>query len=86
MPLNLSTVLQIYKIYPAPLTDRRAGTMDCGDIALAYAAEICYGYSPSKASFEQKLMRIHLHLCLSDGTVVPFPKMLGDQETNTTSN
>ena len=92
MPLNLSTALQICKIYPAPhdrstlrlkklSVQQQAGTMDCGLFALAYAAEICYGYSPSKASFEQKKMRTHLHRCLSDGIIVPFPKIPGDQET-----
>ena len=91
MPLNLSTVLQICKIYPAPCNEstlqlkrlsvqQQDGTKDCGLFSIAYASEICYGFSVSKASFDQKRMRPHLHRCLSEGTIVPFPKIFCDQE------
>ena len=88
MSLNLPTVLQICKIYSIPKqaslklkklpVQQQNGAVDCGLFAVAYAVEVCYGYSPSVVSFDQRKMRTHLHQCLSKGMIVPFPKMCRD--------
>lgn len=87
MPLNLSTVLQIAKIYSVPTdqsvleiqklsVQQQHGTIDCGLFSIAFAVEICLGRNPQYASFDQKKMREHLFTCFRNGAITAFPKRL----------
>ena len=87
MSVNLPTVLQICKIYSIPKqtlklrkppAKQQNGAVDCGLFDVAYAVEVCYGYSLCVVSFDQRKMRTHLHQCLSKRMIVPFPKMCCD--------
>ena len=86
MPLNLSTVLQIAKIYSVPTdqsvleiqklsVQQQHGTIDCGLFSIAFAVEMCLGHNPQYASFDQKKMREHLYTCFRNGVITSFPSM-----------
>ena len=86
MPLNLSTILQISKIYSVSTgqsvleikklsVQQQRGTLDCGLFSVAFAVEICLGRNPQHASFEQKKMREHLYTCLNNKVFTAFPTM-----------
>ena len=89
MTLNLSTVLQIAKIYSVPTdqsvieiqklsVQQQHGTLDCGLFSIAFAVEICLGHIPQYASFNQK-MREHLYTCLRNGVITSFQKMSSNE-------
>ena len=48
---------------------------NCGPFAIAYAAEILDGRSPSEAVFDVNKMREHLITCLEMQRLTPFPKV-----------
>ena len=48
---------------------------NCGPFAIAYAAEILDGRSPSEALFDVNKMREHLITCLEMQRLTPFPKV-----------
>ena len=90
MPLNLSTVLQIARIYSVPTdqsfleiqklsVQQQHGTLDCGLFCIAFAVEMCLGHNPQYASFDQKKMREHLYTCFINGVITSFPKMLSSE-------
>lgn len=92
MSLNLSTVLQIAKIYSVPTHSHQSvleiqkmsvqqqhGTIDCGLFSIAFAVELCLGRNPQHASFEQKKMRDHLYSCFTNGVITSFPKMSSNE-------
>ena len=92
MSLNLSTVLQIAKIYSIPTHSHQSvleiqkmsvqqqhGTVDCGLFSVAFAVELCLGRNPQHASFDQKNMRDHLYSCFTSGVITSFPKMSSNE-------
>ena len=52
---------------------------NCGPFAIAYAAELLAGNSPSDAHFDVQQMRAHFILCLENRDLTPFPKLTGNQ-------
>ena len=85
MPLNLSNVLQIAKIYSVPTdlsvleiqklsVQQQHGTIDCRLFFIAFAVEICLGRNPQYASFDQKNIRKHLFICFRNGAIPAFLK------------
>lgn len=84
MGITVETVLQVAKIYSIPSNhsslkvhrlsvQQQEGTSDCGLFSIAFCLEQCLGRNLEKVFFEQKKMRGHLHKCLKDGVLVPFP-------------
>ena len=53
---------------------RQPGGYNCGLFAIAFAAEILDGKSPSEALFSVDEMRGHLISCLEMQKLSPFPK------------
>ena len=53
---------------------RQPDSFNCGLFAIAYAAEIIDGKSPSEAVFAVDLMRKHFMSCLEKLKLSPFPK------------
>ena len=51
----------------------QAGSTDCGWFALLFISILTKGDNPSHHIFEQKKMKSHLHLCLSEGSFKDFP-------------
>ena len=52
---------------------------NCGLFAIAFAAELLDGHSPSEISqFDVAKMRNHLILCLEQKNLLPFPKVSRD--------
>ena len=93
MDLNNSTLLQISKIYNSTVprnesslkirklsVQQQKGSLDCGVFSVAYAVEVCMGRNPQYAFFDQEKMRQHLCICLSEGTLKPFPGMSSRSE------
>ena len=52
---------------------KQAGVNDCGLFAIAYARALCFGKSPGKYRFNQKLFRNHLLTCLEREHFSTFP-------------
>ena len=48
---------------------------NCGLFAIAFAAEILDGKSPTEAHFDVRKMRTHLIMCLENQRLTPFPKV-----------
>ena len=58
---------------------RQPDGFSCGLFAIAYAAELLDGHSPSENSpFDVNKMRSHLIVCLEQQKLSPFPKVLSD--------
>ena len=58
---------------------RQPDGFSCGLFAIAFAAELLDGHSPSESSqFDVDKMRSHLIVCLEQQNLSPFPKVLSD--------
>ena len=49
------------------------GSVDCGLFAIAFASIIAHGDDPGCYTFDQNLMRDHLHQCFIKGAFSSFP-------------
>ena len=54
---------------------RQPDSYNCGLFAIAFAAEILDGRSPSDATFDVDKMRAHLISCFEGQKLTPFPKL-----------
>ena len=53
---------------------RQNDTNSCGLFAIAFAAELVFGFSPENVEFNTSLMRQHLIKCLEEKKLESFPK------------
>lgn len=54
----------------------QSGYNDCGLFAIAFAASLCAGESPTNKTFDQSAMREHLKKCFITGNLSPFPERI----------
>ena len=52
------------------------GGVDCGLFAIAFATELAYGNDPVQVSYVQSAMQDHLLLCLEQGEMKLFPRLI----------
>ena len=60
--------------YMQPVQQQSNGT-NCGLFAIAYATALAYSRDPTKVYFDEEKMRIHLHECIVNGKITPFPEV-----------
>ena len=80
---STKSIRSLYKHYVADIGEliitflpvqKQPDGHNCGPFAIAYAAEILHGRSPSEAVFDINKMREHLITCLEMRRLNPFPK------------
>ena len=49
------------------------GSSDCGLFAIAMAYDLCAGVDPATRQYVQSEMRNHLHSCINNKQLKPFP-------------
>ncbi|XP_026170383.1 uncharacterized protein LOC113134972 isoform X2 [Mastacembelus armatus] len=54
-------------------TQRQQRAMDSGLFAIANAVSLASGFDPADIQYNQNLMRVHLHACLTKGKLKMFP-------------
>ena len=76
-------ILSLYKNYFAGRekiisfleVQRQPASYNCGLFAIAFAAELLDGKSPTNATFDVDKMRAHLFSCFEGQKLTPFPKL-----------
>ena len=58
----------------APVQQQPPLSGDCGIYAIAYMVPLLNGKDPSIINFDKDFMRSHLHSCLKNNTITPFPE------------
>lgn len=61
-----------YFIEVVPVQQQSNGS-DCGVFSAAFATSLVYGFRPQDMNFDTTCMRCHLHDCLKDDLIIPFP-------------
>ena len=60
----------------APQVQIQKGSIDYGCFAIAFCVSLLYGDDPATVVYEQKKMREHITMCLSDKYFTPLPGAL----------
>ena len=81
--LEFGTVIILYIRYKQ--CQLQKGPNDCGLFAFAFAAVLSSGKHPSAFHFNQLELRQHLHRCLTQGCLLPFPVLRHGRENRKTT-
>ena len=69
----ISFIVCLHLMYRYKQCQQQTNSFDCGSFAVAFAAVLASGGHPSRFRFHQESMRGHLHSCLQNGLLSPFP-------------